>query len=140
MVTVPTNTWGSSLLSRSGRGSGTGSGVAVGIGVAVGNGVAVGAGVAVGIGVGVAVGTGVAVAVGGTSVGGVVVRLTSEAQAARTNINATMAITSFNDLITQDSRQHKIQADIENDSILHNHTLDSMQQERFTETYFGDSE
>ena len=119
MVTAPTNTWGSSLLSRSGKGSGTGSGVAVGIGVAVGSGVAVGRGVAVGtgVGVGVAVGSGVAVAVGGISVGGVVVRLTSDAHAASTNTKATIAIAGFNDLITQDSRQHKIQANTANNSI-----------------------
>ena len=47
IVTAPTNTWGSSLLSRSGRGSGTGTVVGVGIGVGVG-----GSGVAGGIGVG----------------------------------------------------------------------------------------
>ena len=147
IVTAPTNTWGSSLLSRSGSGSGAGTGVAVGNGVGVGNGVAVGTGVAVGDGVGVAVGSGVGVAVGGIGVGGVVVRLTSDAQAARTNTKATMAITSFNDLITQDlitqeSSQHKIQPDIENDSNLHNHTLDNGKQrwllEPFTEYYPGD--
>ena len=103
MVTLPTNTWGSSLLSRSGSGSGTGTGVAVGCGVAVGNGVGVGWGVAVGAGVGVAVGVavgaGVAVGVGGTGVGGVVVRLTSDAHAAKTNSNEAMATTNLYDLI-----------------------------------------
>ena len=96
-----------------------GIGVGVGVGVGAGSGVAVGTtGVAVGNGVGTAVGTGVGVAVGGTSVGGVVVRLTSDAQAASTNTKATIAITSFNDLITQGSRQHKIQANTVNLSIL----------------------
>jgi hypothetical protein len=114
MVTLPTNTWGSSLLSRSGSGSGTGTGtgVAVGCGVSVGNGVGVGWGVAVGAGVGVAVGAGVAVGVGGTGVGGVVVRLTSDAHAAKTNSNETMAITNLYDLINWTPQQPKIQADV----------------------------
>ena len=102
IVTAPTNTWGSSLLSRSGRGSGTGTVVGVGIGVGVGaRGVAVGIGVAVGAGVGVDVdvGLGVAVAVGGTGVGGVVVRLTPVAHPASTKTKATTIIASFNGLI-----------------------------------------
>ena len=102
IVTAPTNTWGSSLLSRSGRGSGTGTVVGVGIGVGVGAlGVAVGIGVAVGAGVGVDVdvGLGVAVAVGGTGVGGVVVRLTPVAHPASTKTKPTMIIASFNGLI-----------------------------------------
>ena len=102
IVTAPTNTWGSSLLSRSGRGSGTGTVVGVGIGVGVGaRGVAVGIGVAVGAGVGVDVdvGLGVAVAVGGTVVGGVVDRLTPVAHPASTKTKPTMIIASFNGLI-----------------------------------------
>ena len=102
IVTAPTNTWGSSLLSRSGRGSGTGSVVGVGIGVGVcARGVAVGIGVAVGAGVGVDVdvGFGVAVVVGGTGVGGVVVRLTPVAHPASTKTKPTMIIASFNGLI-----------------------------------------
>ena len=102
IVTAPTNTWGSSLLSRSGRGSGTGTVVGVGIGVGVGaRGVAVGIGVAVGAGVGVDVdvGLGVAVAVGGTGVGGVVVRLTSVAHPASTKTKPTMIIASFKGII-----------------------------------------
>ena len=102
IVTAPTNTWGSSLLSRSGRGSGTGTVVGVGIGVGVGaRGVAVGIGVAGGAGVGVdvEVGLGVAVAVGGTGVGGVVVRLTPVAHPASTKTKPTTIIASFNGLI-----------------------------------------
>ena len=102
IVTAPTNTWGSSLLSRSGRGSGTGTVVGVGIGVGVGaRGVAVGIGVAVGAGVGVdvEVGLGVAVAVGGTGVGGVVVRLTPVAHPASTKTKPTMIIASFKGII-----------------------------------------
>jgi len=102
IVTAPTNTWGSSLLSRSGRGSGTGTVVGVGIGVGVGaRGVAVGIGVAVGAGVGVDVdvGLGVAVAVGGTGVGGVVVRLTPVAHPASTKTKPTMIIASFKGII-----------------------------------------
>ena len=100
IVTAPTNTWGSSLLSRSGRGSGTGTVVGVGIGVGVGaRGVAVGIGVAVGAGVGVDVGFGVGVAVGGTGVGGVVVRLTSVAHPASTKTKPTMIIASFKGII-----------------------------------------
>ena len=102
IVTAPTNTWGSSLLSRSGRGSGTGTVVGVGVGVGA-RGVAVGIGVAVGAGVGVDVdvdvGLGVAVAVGGTGVGGVVVRLTPVAHPASTKTKPTMIIASFNGLI-----------------------------------------
>ena len=62
---------------------------------------AVGAGVGVGVGVGVAVGAGVAVGVdvGGIGVGGVVVRLTSDAHAAKTNSNETIAITDLDSLI-----------------------------------------
>jgi hypothetical protein len=57
------------------------------MGVAVGTGV--GTGVAIGMGVGMAVGTGIEVgAVVGTGVGGVVVRLTPEAQADRANTHA----------------------------------------------------
>ena len=59
--------------------------MAVGCGVAVGNGV--GAGVAVGVDV------------GGIGVGGVVVRLTSDAHAAKTNSNETIAITNLDSLI-----------------------------------------
>ena len=102
IVTAPTNTWGSSLLSRSGRGSGTGTVVGVGIGVGVGaRGVAVGIGVPVGAGVGVDVdvGLGVAVAVGGTGVGGVVVRLTPVAHPASTKTKPTMIIASFKGII-----------------------------------------
>ena len=102
IVTAPTNTWGSSLLSRSGRGSGTGTVVGVGIGVGVGaRGVAVGIGVAVGAGDGSDgdVGLGVAVADGGTGVGGVVVRLTPVAHPASTKTKPTMIIASFKGII-----------------------------------------
>lgn len=74
-------------------------GVAVGIGVGVGIGVAVGSGVGVGVGTGVAVGSGVGVTVGGIGVGGVVVRLTSDAQAAMTNSNTTIANTTLGNFI-----------------------------------------
>jgi hypothetical protein len=50
-------------------------------------------------GVVVAVGAGVAVGVGGIGVGGVVVRLTSDAHAAKTNSNETIAITNLDSLI-----------------------------------------
>ncbi len=62
---------------------------------------AVGAGLGVAVGVGVGVGAGVAVGVdvGGIGVGGVVVRLTSDAHAAKTNSNETIAITNLDSLI-----------------------------------------
>ncbi len=58
-----------------------------------------GVGVAVTVGAGVAVGVGVDVDVGGIGVGGVVVRLTSDAHAAKTNSNETIAITNLDSLI-----------------------------------------
>ena len=61
------------------------------MGVAVG----VDAGVAVGVDAGVAVGVGVS----GIGVGGVVVRLTSDAHADKTNSNETIAITNLDSLI-----------------------------------------
>ncbi|MEO2141365.1 MAG: hypothetical protein ABGX63_04205 [bacterium] len=63
--------------------------------------VGAGVGVAVAVAVAVAVGAGVAVGVdvGGTGVGGVVVRLTSDAHAAKTNSNETIAITNLDSLI-----------------------------------------
>jgi hypothetical protein len=88
-------------------------GVAVGTGVGGGMGVAVGTGVGVGVGVGV--GTGVAVGVGcgvgvrvGNGVGGVVVLDTSDAQAARTNINAIAAKSILANFILSDPHPNKI--------------------------------
>ena len=90
MVTVPTKTWGSSLLFRAGNGTGAGLGVGAGVGVTVGVGTGVAVGVGVGVGVAIGVGCGVGVRVG-NGVGGVVVRDTSDAHADRTNSNATAA-------------------------------------------------
>jgi hypothetical protein len=61
--------------------------------------VAVGAGLGVAVGVGVGAGVAVGVDVGGIGVGGVVVRLTSDAHAAKTNSNETIAITNLDSLI-----------------------------------------
>ncbi len=110
MVTSPTKTWGISLVSRSGSGVsrvGIAVGVAVGVvvGVGVGSragagararvGVAVGSAVGVGDGIGLAVGPGRGVGVlAGSGVGGVVVLLTLEAHADKTNSNE--AITTRN--------------------------------------------
>ena len=60
---------------------------------------AVGAGLGVAVGVGAGLGVAVGVAVGGIGVGGVVVRLTSDAHAAKTNSNETIAITNLDSLI-----------------------------------------
>ena len=60
---------------------------------------AVGAGLGVAVGVGVGAGVAVGVDVGGIGVGGVVVRLTSDAHAAKTNSNETIAITNLDSLI-----------------------------------------
>jgi len=109
MVTVPTKTWGNSLLSRAGRGVGAGLGVGVGSGVGVG--VGTGVGVAVGTGVGVAVGVGVGCGVGvsatGIGVGGVVVRDTLEAHAEKTNNKATTAKIALANFIVSDSHPQK---------------------------------
>jgi len=83
-----------------------GSGVGLGSGVAVGTGVGVGVGTGVGVAVGVAVG-GVGVSGGGIAVGnGSVVRLTSEAQADRTNNNTATAKTALIDFIPQVPHPH----------------------------------
>jgi len=97
MVTVPTNTWGGLLLSRTGNGVGAGLGVGGGIGVnvEVGTSVGVGVGTGVGVAVGTGTGTGTGTAVGvlvGRGVGGVVVRLTPEAHADKTNNSDTSKI------------------------------------------------
>jgi len=82
-----------------------GSGVGVGSGVAVGTGVGVGVGTGVGVAVGM--GRGVGVSVGGIAVGnGSVVRLTSEAQADRTNNNTATAKTALIDFIPQVPHPH----------------------------------
>ena len=110
MVTSPTKTCGISLVSRSGSGVsrvGVAVGVVVvvvvGVGVGVGSragararvGVAVGSAVGVGDGIGFAVGSGGGVEVlAGNGVGEVVVLLTPEAHADKTNSNE--AITTRN--------------------------------------------
>ncbi len=71
------------------------------MGVAVGTGVGVGVGVGVGTGVAVGVGCGVGVRVG-NGVGGVVVLDTSDAQADRTNSNATAAKRTLVNFILSD--------------------------------------
>ena len=103
MVTSPTKTWGISLVSRSGSGVsrvGVAVGVAVGVGVKVGVGsragarvgvmVASAAGVGDGIGFAVGSGRGVRVLVG-NGVGEVVVLLTPEVHADKTNSNEAIA-------------------------------------------------
>jgi len=108
MVTSPTKTCGISLVSRSGSGVsrvGVAVGVVVGVGVGVGVGsragararvgVAFGSAVGVGDGIGFAVGSGGGVEVlAGNGVGEVVVLLTPEAHADKTNSNE--AITTRN--------------------------------------------
>ena len=111
MVTLPTKTWGGSLLSRSGSGANGGMGVAVGKVVAVGTGVAVGAGggVTVGSGMWVAVGSGRGVNVlRGTSVGnGSGVLGVPEAQAVKTKTNVITAKIALIGFISIDPHSHR---------------------------------
>ena len=72
-------------------------------------------------------GAGVAVGVGGTGVGGVVVRLTSDAHAAKMNSNETMATTNLYDLINCPPNNPKSKQ-MQNRTVLHNDNSDKSKQ------------